>query len=203
MKRFFIILLSMLILLPNIAIGEDFSLRNGIKFGDSIDDVLNKETVSIDKIDRKIGIVNTVRGSISNISGTYVQYMFDDGKLNQMNYRYPSGGELLASMSYELINNGLIEKYGQPLNDRQKETVVQRGLLLNASFIVVFSNGYIQSSDEWFIKKNGYGVKIEHVSYYDGKEFQHDLSYAIVSDDELKKLEEEKKENKDKLNSQL
>ncbi len=207
MKRVLAILLVMLLCLPAVAIGEEFVLRNGIVFGDSMDDVLTKETEPIAEVDRERGVIRTEPGQISNIYGTFVEFVFnDDGKLKQMNYRYPAFElDFAITGCYDLINEGLVEKYGKPLSDKETETVIQRGLSYNGAFIAVFSGGYVLSSDDWFVDDEGYSIKIEHISYYDGsnKVYEHNLSYAIVTDEELQSLDNERQENKNSLDSQL
>lgn len=201
-----LILIMMLVVSLSTACADEFVLRNGINFNDTIDDVLSKETVPFATIDREGGTLKTEEGQISNIFGTYVEYSFEDGKLEAMYYRYPAFGmEMMTAGCYDLINEALVDKYGKALNEKTAETVIKRGCHSADAFIAYFSDGYVCDSDEWFIESKDYNVKIEHIFYYNGasKEYEHDLSYVLVTNDEIQSIEDEKKKNKDNLGSQL
>lgn len=51
MKKWFCTILAVVLLCSTMACAEEFTLRNGIKFGDSIEEVLSKETIQIKSID--------------------------------------------------------------------------------------------------------------------------------------------------------
>lgn len=208
MKRFmgWMMLIMLLAGVLSTACADEFTLRNGIRFNDTMDEVLSKETEPFATIDREGGMLKTEEGQISNIYGTSVDFHFEEDQLYAMYYRYPAFKlDWATAGCYELINEALVEKYGRSLSGRAAESVIQSGCFTADSLIAYLSGGSVCQGDEWLIEYSDYSVKIEHIYYYNGatEEYEHDLSYVLITDDEIQSREEEKQKNKDQLGSQL
>ena len=133
MKKVVCLILTMSLMLTYIAFAEDFVLRNGIVFGDSMEDVQSKESFAIETIEdgsdeesneeedgEEVKLpysITTENGTLAGIDDSYIVYKFDaDKRLRNVDYYFRSSS-LKDSIDndYNNVNAGLIRKYGKPL----------------------------------------------------------------------------------------
>lgn len=174
MKKLIIVICIILIALPlcisNASQQEDFTFRNGIRFGDDKETVKSKEEDPVSyEYENELRYSNF---TLSGIQGSVVEYGFAHDKLESIMISYReinTGSDSMtqALQDYTAINEGLIRKYGEPATDSE---------------IVSFPNGAIVRANDlnnnddrkvtiykvqhWSIQlENGYKVIIEHVLY--------------------------------------
>ena len=120
MKRLISAVLCIALLLSCCSVAcadSDFKLRNGILFGDTIDDIVAKETT----LTRNSDTSNSFTGKIAGYSGAECTFGFDDdGKLITMNYHFPSSictSRDMMNDVYKTIYQSLNRQYGSPLGN--------------------------------------------------------------------------------------
>ena len=197
------------------ATAEEFSIRKGIQFGDSIDTVKKLEELKIESEDDEgSGIIKltTIRGNTAGIDGE-IFYIFQDNKLKDIAYYYTGfegqGGyrfENDCKADYDSLYGGLVKKYGKTSNasetsykgyaishyeDRQK-TWSQFGI----------PNDIIMGCDEWDVEYENYSVKIDLMYYCSGLKdptpYEIMLSYSVYTNEDLTK-EQEKLEKQEAI----
>lgn len=210
-----LILAEMLLMLCCTATAEGFSLRNGIQFGNSMDDVLAKETLAIKKIEDEAEedddsdypySITTENGTVAGVAGAYVWYRFDaDKTLREVEYVLPSKSKKDSSDSeYETLYKGLANKYGTPLGYTDGSCYIITGNALESSVFMAYfydSLGYygdVRDYDEWDIDTGEYHVKIELVQYYYGTSYSsisyyNTISYTYFTDEDLQEAKDEKR----------
>lgn len=187
---------------------DDFQLRNGIIFGDTLDIVKQKETLPYKKSNESNVKVWFGDGKISGIDGQ-VRFDFseDTGELIDMLYSFASSEKKdFVDNDYSKLQSGLIRKYGSPLNNPNGKLNIITGPAFeySSTVIVLFQyikgDGDIRDYDEWIVHCDGYNVKIDLVSYYyRDKDYKYTyanlLSYHYFTDDDsinaLKQQQEE------------
>lgn len=171
---------------------ENFSYRNGIVFGDTMDAIISKETHELNTIDREKGNIKTSQFNLMNIKDSYIQYYFgySKNKLEKITYHFGQADSIwIAFPEYDIINSDLIEKYGEPLGyENGDHYKVWNGVLQSSSFAVdMFKVMGVYAElidyDEWVLKYPDYSVKIEHAYYAYRNEmnktvYSHGLSFA-------------------------
>lgn len=207
MKRLICVIVAILLAFSmSSALAEGFTLRNGIVFGDSMEDVLAKETLEVDEIedgsDEEASAttdnddsddetdhpywITTCEGTVAGIDNSYIKYNFDaDKMLREVIYYFETYSSKDTSDSdYETINNGLIRKYGSPLGYSNGDCYIFTGAALESAVIsaYIFSDlldgyGDIRDYDEWDVDTGDYHVKIEQVQFYYGSSYS-ELKYA-------------------------
>lgn len=166
---------------------EEFVLRNDIKFGDSEEDVVSKETLPI----RMRGLDNdggdmiwTEFGTVSGYDETTVGFWFGKSQyhLNQMQYYFNAMSESSAESRREAIYDGLVRKYGEPLEIEEGRTYpLTTNAFYGAGIYSAYKFWEIYDYHEWLIpveNENYAYVKIDMVSYYYGSS-SSDLEYGL------------------------
>ncbi len=205
-KLISIIVALLLVFFTTTAMAEEFTLRNGIAFGDSMETVLAKETLEVDDIEDGSDegtstdtedddsedeselpyYFTTCEGTVAGIENSYIKYNFDANKtLREVIYYFESYSSKDTSDSdYESINDGLIRKYGSPLGYSNGDCYIFSGAALESAVIsaYIFSDlldgyGDIRDYDEWDVETGDYHVKIEQVQFYYGSSYS-DIKYA-------------------------
>lgn len=202
-----LILVGILMMLAISANAESFSLRNGICFGDTMDEVLEKETFAIDEIDDGTSdeeadvsdgdedededegkypyYIETAKGTVAGISSSYVKYKFDQDKtLREVIYYFSNNSSKDSSDSdYESVYEGLVRKYGSPLGYSNGSCYIVTGAAIEGAvlsaylFEMIGGYGDIRDYDEWDIDTGEHHVKIELAQYYYGSSYSS-LTYA-------------------------
>ena len=167
---------------------EEFVLRNDIKFGDSEEEVANKETLQL----RTRGLNNdggdiiwTEFGTVSGYDETTVGFWFSSPPyhLYQMEYRFTPIPESSAESRQEAIYGGLVRKYGEPMEIEEGRTYpLTTNAFYGAAFVSdAYKIGEIYDYHEWLIPvedENYDYVKIDMVSCYYGSSYS-DLKYEL------------------------
>ncbi len=192
---------------------QEFVLRNGIHFGDTIDVVREKETQLSFKSQQNpteeeeySSLIYT--GTISGIEESTAEFKFLNGELKVIVYELgesymPSAGSGMLKQTYhsvfvsqfDEITAALTAKYGSPAENENiygfyGETM--DSLLSSIAFSSVFGTSLDYDdirSEEWFIQvENGY-VKIDNVyteeEWAGGGIFEHTLEYTFISESEF------------------
>jgi len=227
MKRVLSLVLVMFIFWnvgAKVAIGEteSFSIRNGITFGDNAETVKRKEVLKIDKeilpdkANDREGQIITKSGKVAGIDSSSIKYYFGyEDSLNRVDYSFAYEYDTKsAQYRYDMINEGLIKKYGDALGYRNGECfIIQKGCLSETYSMVEnlmphgLSDGVL-AYDEWVVGYNDYNIKIEHIIYSLtqkslGKWYVHVLSYTTFSEEELINAMQEKQDKKDEVAGDL
>lgn len=203
-KGIALLLVSIFMLLSISAVAEEFTLRNGICFGDTMEEVLEKETFAIDDMadgtnDEEASssddddeddeeeypyYITTVEGTVAGISDSYIRYNFDaDKTLKEVIYYFDSNSDKdLSDSDYESVYDGLVRKYGSPLGYSNGKCYIISGAAIEgaviSAYLMEMLGGYgdIRDYDEWDVDTGDYHVKIELAQYYHGASYS-DLTY--------------------------
>lgn len=207
----------------NIDATEGFSLRNGIMFGDSMDEVRSKEKLPIDEVDATAEkdedypySLTTFRGTVAGVDGSYIVYNFDDNKqLREVIYWLKeSSSSANVDAEYSSVNAGLVRKYGEPLANKDGKTHAVVGSAIDlTNYTVGLMNAFggyagICDYDEWVVFENGYNVKIEQVEYYAGQSrskanYQQVLSYTYFTEADVESNIAEYAEKQSQIDADL
>jgi len=231
MKKTLIILLACLLVIGNIAFpvfaetAEEetgFTLRNGIKFGDSIEDVKSKETFAIDEDsstiadDGSITWLETEEGTISGYDG-YVSFHFgEDSCLDEMKYHFSETTLKDSCQSrFDTLRDGLTRKYGTPLGNYGGNcyvittSAIDGAVLMYTLIDMMDGVGDYLDYDEWIVDigKDEH-VKIDMIAYYYGTSYSDltyylDIAYKYFTDDDLLNKQQEKQEQQDAVDNDL
>lgn len=210
------------------ALGEEFTLRNGIHLGDTVEKVLELETFKLEryKNDSEIygGAYYQGTGKIVNVDNSKVEYFFDkDNRLQEMRYNLLAGMKEgpwgFAKLSdaktvYDTIVETLTNKYGDPLQ-------IQAG---NVSIYAAgetrkqaTADGFIENApkytSEWLVESDGYYVKIElylcdsHDVWNRADTYRIFVGYAMISNEKMNEVYQqhvdEVTEQQENLNNDL
>lgn len=151
------------------AMAEGFSLRNGISFGDTIEEVLSKETAEIDDIDDGSDeeestsdadenekededsaaeypySITTKSTTLAGISDSKITYRFDANKtLREVVYDFRSSSyKDSVDSDYDTVNDGLIRKYGNPLGFSGGSCYIFTGSALESAVFITYLYDYL------------------------------------------------------------
>ena len=209
MKKWICLFVTMILCLAGSAFAEneDFQLRNGIVFGDTMDIVKQKETLPEINYENESEL--QYEGTIAGIDGS-VEYYFDEenGKLTDMLYSFSAySSRDFMNSDYSKLKESLLRKYGTPLGNIGGDLYLITGKAPDefGAFVgtyIFFFNGdgdYVDY-DEWIVNCNGYNVKIDLISAYARDKsynyhYEINLSYHYYTDadymDEVQKIQEE------------
>ncbi len=173
-----------------------FTLRNGIMFGDTIDDILAKETTlksAYSYSDSYDDNYATFWGTICGYERSKCVFSFDENNmLYDMLYIFEmydtqnSWGIKDSSESdaiYETIYNGLKRKYGEPLysnGNNPCHIIVGSAFDSFAPTIDSIDNREFENYFEWIVDANSYYVKIDFtlgISYLSSRD---DARYMVL-----------------------
>lgn len=233
MKRIFAIAIMFILILSCVtSSAESFMLRNGITFGDTMEDVLEKETFEIDTIDEENDneeatdpdaepveypySITTVENTLAGIPESYIYYKFDANKtLKEVDYHFRSSSyKDTIDNDYDKVNEGLIRKYGTPLGYTNGDCYIFTGSAIEGAAIIAYLfemlDGYgdLRDYDEWDVEYDDYHVKIEQVEYYYGSSYSeidycHRMSYTYFTDEDLNAEMDSKKDSQNAVDSDI
>ena len=187
---------------------EEFALRNGILFGDTLDIVKQKETLALNSSDDKINNV-WFEGTIAGMSGS-VRFDFNEetGGLTDMLYSFDTySSKDSVDNDYSTLKKSLIRKYGNPIGNTGGSLhiivgpAIEYGATIIALYKYIDGTGDFRDYDEWIVKANGYNVKIDLISCYTrDSDFEYTyynvVSYHYYTDDDyLNAIQEKMDEN--------
>lgn len=208
-----IVLMTMLLLVPACA-DDVFSLRNGIQFGDTKEQVRAKETIEIDEYSCSDTRIKTKKGTVAGIDDVYVTYEFsDDNKLIEvtwscMKFSDDLFGKEYIDSSYDKIKSAMQSKYGEPLPTSNGNFYVIRGSVSNAALYGPLLDRKYSLRDyaEWdYEYQAGEHVKIEIVKdwWYSTSfnTYALQVGYKHFTSEDLDNARQEKEsKNKEVLN---
>ena len=156
---------------------DAFSIRNGIKFGMTLDDILKLEQSKVKRIDDGKEWIEYYPIKIANIENCLIQYTFrsENNTLSSVfvdlceNKRAKHSK---VSTEYDTLNMALIEKYGAPLGNRNGDTSIYASSHLKLlSMNIAVKNSYAQMDykyDEWLfvVDDETAVIKIDHLYQY-------------------------------------
>lgn len=198
MKKMICLIVMVSMLFSQFALAEEFSLRNGIVFGDTLDEVKQKETLPIESSSEDKTDKVWFEGTIAGMEGS-VRFDFDEetGKLTDMLYSFDSKSDRdFIDSDYSTLYKSLNRKYGTPLGNTSGSLYIITGPAIeNAATIIALykylleGTGDFRDYDEWVVEADGYKVKIDLVSYYvrdsDYKySYYNAVSYHYFTDDD-------------------
>ena len=231
MKRTLAVLILCIVVFTSVfacAENEKFTLRNGIHFLDSIEKVVELETIPLEKYhwDSEVygGSCYHGTGKIVNVDNSNVDFYFDkEGKLKEMRYNLLAGiknGPLGfakyddARSVYDTILETLTGKYGDPLQfdagkvsiyaaGETRKTATQDGIITNKP----------KETTEWLVDEGDYCVKIELYLCASEDVFNRTntyrvfVGYAYISQDKMDELYQQHvdqtNQEKENLNNDL
>ena len=217
MKKIFCTMLCLILTLscfPVAHAADDFTLRNGILFGDTMEDILSKETTLVRESDDS----NFFKGKIAGYSNAACSFTFDNaGGLAEMTYTFDDSCTSKDTMNevYDTLYQSLKRQYGTPLGNTGGSCHLITGNALFRMALYVYllggSDGYSGSYadyDEWVVDCNGYHVKIDLASYYyRNKDYKYsyfcDVSYHYFTDADLEAARTEKQNERQEVDNDL
>lgn len=194
---------------------DDFPLRSGIRFGDTIDVIAEKETT----LTRKSEDSATFVGTIAGYSDASCSFTFnDDGALVGMEYSFDTSvcpSRDIMNEVYKTLYQSLLRKYGRAIGNTGGNCELITGPALVSMSLVVYLLGSVDgydadytNYDEWIVDTNRYHVKIDLVSFYyrDADYIYHyfvNLSYLRYTDEEYQNALQQKKEEREAVDNDL
>lgn len=186
-----------------ISFADSFSLRNNIMFGDSYETVKSKETQPLNKdddsvLDTGVRQVFTEKGKVAGLDGCTIMFRFTpDDKLCEMKYDYSFiNSKETIEYNYETIYDGLVRKYGNPLNFENGKISLITTLAFDGALGIIglFKSIDVDADyldyDEWIVDlDDGNHVKIEMISFYTGdlsnRSYNLNVGYKLFSDKDM------------------
>lgn len=205
-NRLFIFVTILLVFLNNIAFAEEFELRNGIHFGDSLDTIVKKETTLTRSDDTSSSFVGRIAGFDDSTCDFDVG---ENDKLISMNYKFDCYSKDDTTNKYKTLYDSLVRKYGNPEGNTGGNCDLITGPAISSMALWVYLFGELDGwsadyydYDEWIVDLADYHVKIDLVSYYyRNSDFEYtysiNLSYLKFTDEDYQK-EIDKKTNEQK-----
>ena len=218
MKKFvpLLILSFVLICLVGNAIGDEFQLRNGINFGDTLDVIKQKETMDFESVTDDNTMAWFKGGKIGGIDGQ-VRFGFKDGtgKLTDMLYAFDKKEEKdYVDSEYSKLKNSLVRKYGDAIGNSGGSLHIITGDAFDYSATIIMLYQYIKGAgdfrdyDEWVVYCDDYNVKIDLVSYYYRTKdydysYQNLISYHYFTNNDYLDAIKEKQDENDAIDNDL
>ena len=184
MRRFLLILLAILLLMLSVSYSEAptiFEYRNGIHFGDSIDEVFSKEVEGL--FTKSSSHIFAKNITLSGIPKSALVYVFTNNKLNGIRIVYSENGTIQTG-DYETIESGLDIKYGMANFD--KNTMIRsRGFALDE--YMNSDKFYIIGISQRKLEYEDFLIIIDHMIVENEKNhyIEHRLEYIVNSNNEV------------------
>lgn len=195
---------------------ERFSLRCGVFFGDSKEVIKSKETLIIAaESDYEI---TTNSGKLAGIDVDAVVYRFDEnnGLISVLWTIVDAANEDYAITIYNTLSDSLSKKYGKPDNTDKNTHYLIKGAAIEEMYalmeeeflfpiLVSFGEAGPMYQSEWHIESyKNENVKIDLLLYkHDENDYRLRLSYDLFTDEQLKKLQDEQKENEKRVSDDI
>lgn len=197
MKKMLVcLMIAVLLMLSAASALEGFTLRNGVQFGDTIEQIREKETLVLkDPVTRfdfttftSLTALWTQKGTVAGIDGVEIGYLFDRSKkLAEVQWKLPANESAGTSDSrYSALYNAMVIKYGAPLACSNGTHFAITGIAIDQAY------GPLRNCAEWVHDcGDGHYVKIELVQFNDGERaaqptFSIHVGYTYFTDAQLK-----------------
>lgn len=218
MKKWVAILMALLLmtnLLTAASAAGDFELRQGIRFGDTMETILLKEKVLVRESDTS----NWFNGRIAGYDDAQCGFYFDDdGRLTGLDYSFKKATCETRSDTtavYETIYDSLVRQYGTPIGNTGGSIELITGPAIDRMLLWVYLLGALDGFDadyidydEWVVDCDGYHVKIDLISYYyrdSSYEYSYfvDVSYHRYTDADYEAAVNEKRQERQEVDDDL
>ena len=206
------VVLMCIISLSSLAQAEEFELRSGIHFGDTIEVIAQKETT----LTRDSDTSNSFTGKIAGFSDSTCDFSFDDdNKMVSMTYEFDCFSRDTTKSNYKTLYDSLVRKYGKPEGNTGGDCELIIGPALIRMALWVYGIGEMDGYsadyydyDEWVVECDDYYVKIDLVSYYyrdDDYEYTYtiNLSYYKYTDADYQEKLNEKRSEREEVDNDL
>lgn len=166
---FMAVLMIGLCLSGSCALADDvFMFRNGIQFGDSMGSVREKEK-NTGNLSEDENHLRYSELKLSGIENSLLSYGFQNDSLVSITLSYDCSMSIgKAKSDYERINEGLIRKYGEPIEKEEDIKPFPGGLFERCEPIFTepqISQQNIYGKNQWMIPiENGRTLVIEHMA---------------------------------------
>lgn len=185
---------------------DTFTLRNGVQFGDTMEQVKAKETLTL-KSDTD-GCLVMEKGTVAGISDVQIEYYFDEnGKLEEVMWGLPERSYADSSDSdYSKLYKALAQKYGFPLGYTGGSCYIITGRALEGITLLCYLSewtdmyGDLRDYDEWVWDfGQGEHVKIEIAQGCWGSsvldaDYHIFVGYKYFTDADLQEAQDEKQQ---------
>lgn len=176
----FLLIIAMIIALCGCSSTEkgkpnsDFEIRSGIHFGDSIDEVKNKEqTLKFDRLEDSNNSL-LFYGGLDNIEHATAIFFFDKNNvLNDFYYRFWNISEdpIVNEKIYKTVYNNCVKQFGESISNGKKYPVGKAVEISNRDMNEAKENGgsgKVFASNEWLVEgRNGQdAIKIGSAEKY-------------------------------------
>ena len=191
---------------------KEFTFRNGIQFGDTMEDVISKETLTL--VERKYSQSNDLYletskdYSIGTVEHVKIRYDFSNNSLFRISwYMDYSADKSMQDSNYSELKKALISKYGSPLSLGKNQHSKQKTSMLAGTLDTI---EYLHNTDqegnliyysEWLFDYGvkDYQLKIDLLEGYQkvvfvGNKYYVRLCYEILSESQDKIVLQEKRE---------
>ena len=216
MKKLCLLLALLLCLTSVSALADEFQLRDGIFFGDSLDTVKGKVSLVIedgsrDK-DNKVWFDGTVTG---RDCATRFDFNETTGGLTDMMYSFGHDDAATQDEHYQSLFDGLVRKYGEPLANTDGAIDLITGIsfdhfatLVNLYKEMLKGGGSYTRYNEWIVNCGAYSVKIDMISFYyhaadRDNYYTTDLSYHYYTPDDLEQVVRENQQQQSEFDNDL
>ncbi len=189
-----------------------FELRSGIHFGDTIDDIVAKETT----LTRASEDSNEFHGRIAGYDDSTCMFIFnDDGGLEDMRYDFNDDSRDDVETQYLALYQSLVRKYGSAIGNTGGNCELITGSAMSSMALYVYLLGALDNCsgdyidyDEWTVDTDGGHVKIDLIAYYyrDSNYDYHyylSLSYKFYTDADYDAAVQEKQEERAEVDNDL
>lgn len=213
-KRLFCLLLTvMLTVLSLPSLAEDYTLRNGIQFGETMEQVKTKETLGVNANNADETHFETQKGTVAGFDEVSIIYFFDENDgLEEAIWSFSStSSKETTDNQYEKLENALKNKYGTPLGYSGGDCYIITGKAITGAIglieIYKLINGvgdYCKYAEWDYEYSEGNHVKIEIIQYYYGtsyskREYEVRVGYKYFSDADFDAAMQEKQEDNAKI----
>ena len=175
---------------------ETFSLRDGLKFGSTKEEIRAAMTGSTELSEGKLLSWATMGfdGDVGGKPATISFRLDSNEKLVEMGYKFDCNSASETVSLYDSYRELLTKKYGEELSIPDGKTHILTGSVLSN----VLASG-IKAKSEWLIQDDDNYVKIDLIAFYAnvfGSTVAHtDISYTCFTKEELDQVVEEKNDS--------
>lgn len=187
---------------------DTFTLRKGVQFGDTMEQVRAKETLAWNEDDCSDTLLATEDGTVAGISDVRIEYYFDEnGKLEEVEWWLPERSYADSSDSdYSKLYKALAQKYGSPLGYTGGSCYIITGKALEGIALSCYLSewtdmyGDLRDYDEWVWDfGQGEHVKIEIAQGCGGSsildaDYHIFVGYKYFTDADLQEAQDEKQQ---------
>ena len=146
-----------------------FSYRNDIRFGDDMETVIEKDPM-VGGVMRRDNYLRSYNFALSGIENSYINYYFDNNKLIEIELFYGDIDLDDAIKNYDVINDGLKRKYGQPAEDIENIKTYKDGAIEKYNQYDEnddsINNKILNAKNQWILDVGeGNKIVIEHILF--------------------------------------